>query len=343
MKHSSSSPERGNRPERSREEMAQFFVAQTAASARASEAFAGWLTQSPLNVEAYLRMLAVERELEGARFDTSIDVDELVRRGTGQVVPLRLSLLASPKRRPHVLARWLLAVAASLCALSMLLYFGLGGPASSLRANSYRTLTGEQRQILLPDGTLIHLNTESTLEVRFSDTERDVVLVNGEALFKVAPDARRPFRVIVDGTTIRDIGTEFSVYKTGAAFTIAVLEGEVEVDAPSASTSPRVTAGETAQVESHGTVFKRKSQRAEDATVWQQRMLMFDATPLEEIAAQFNRYNLRPKVRVEGDVRSRQFNGLFRADDPGSFVQSLSADPGLAIERQADEVLIRQR
>jgi transmembrane sensor len=77
------------------------------------------------------------------------------------------------------------------------------------------------------------------------------------------------------------------------------------------------------------------------ADAWRQRRLIFEGARLDEIVAEFNRYN-RHKLRVEGDaLAGRRFRGVFDADDPSSLVQYLSREPGITFERDGDTLVIR--
>src|SRR3569833_3065681 len=62
-------------------------------------------------------------------------------------------------------------------------------------APSYETAVGEQRTLILSDGTKVTLNTNSALTVRYTRSERRTYLNRGEAMFEVAKNPRRPFLV----------------------------------------------------------------------------------------------------------------------------------------------------
>jgi len=104
-----------------------------------------------------------------------------------------------------------------------------------------------------------------------------------------------------------------------------------------------VAAGEKAAVTLDGTIAVSVAPDVKQAIAWRQRRLVFTADPLEEVAAQFNRYN-ELKIRVEGaTVRARELIGTFDADDPESLVQFLEQEKNLLIERGRTELVIRAR
>jgi transmembrane sensor len=91
-------------------------------------------------------------------------------------------------------------------------------------------------------------------------------------------------------------------------------------------------------------MLPRASISSQEASAWQQRRLVFRKHTLAEIAAEFNRYNRSPQIRVEGDaLRERRFSGVFDADDPETLLQYLKADSRFTFDRTGDELIIRMR
>src|SRR3546814_14557130 len=65
--------------------------------------------------------------------------------------------------------------------------------------------------IALEDGSIVTLNGNSAVQIRYEDDIRRVVLRRGEASFEVAHNSERPFVVSADGVKVRAVGTEFVV------------------------------------------------------------------------------------------------------------------------------------
>jgi transmembrane sensor len=118
------------------------------------------------------------------------------------------------------------AIAASIAALTI-----LAGTLSFLELSApvYATALGEQRSIQFEDGSTVELNSRSKIRVKYSKQERDVELIEGQALFHVAHDTDRPFIVAVGATRVRAVGTQFDVYKKSAGTVVTVVEGRVAV------------------------------------------------------------------------------------------------------------------
>src|SRR5262249_33241779 len=92
---------------------------------------------------------------------------------------------------------------------------------------TYQTQLGEQKIVSLPDGTVMTMNTRTILDVHFSNSEREVRLVQGEVLFQVSHDFDRPFRVQTPDARLQDIGTAFDTYVRGGSTRVSVIEGQV--------------------------------------------------------------------------------------------------------------------
>jgi transmembrane sensor len=93
----------------------------------------------------------------------------------------------------------------------------------------YATTLGEQRSIQFEDGSTVELNSRSKIRVKYSKQERDVELLEGQALFHVAHDTSRPFIVAVGATRVRAVGTQFDVYRKSTGTVVTVVEGRVAV------------------------------------------------------------------------------------------------------------------
>jgi transmembrane sensor len=229
----------------------------------------------------------------------------------------------------------------------------------------YATARGEQRALKLEDGSVVYLNTQSRVELRFTKNVRAIRLLEGEALFNVEHDAARPFRVMAGPAVIQAIGTRFNVYRNDTGATVSVVEGVVQIAPQSSLETPatlqprevhstasaadgaahraRVSAGEQARVSAGGGIVKRSMPDVAQVVAWRERRLVFRAEPLERVAAEFNRYNA-VQIRIEGDaLRARQITGVFDADDPRSFIQFLQRDSALAVQDSDAEISVRPR
>ena len=169
--------------------------------------FTAWLKLSPRHVEEFLHQSAFWVALHSAD-PTGIDVSYLVK-DTDNVVDWPRSS-GNEKRQPGVTKRrlWFAGLAATT------LFVASAAGLWNLLEDNTRVLTtaiGEQRAVRLADRSVVHLNTDSRVEIRFTDEAREVRLTRGEALFTVERDVNRPFRVLADGIRVEALDTQFNV------------------------------------------------------------------------------------------------------------------------------------
>lgn len=325
--------------------------------------FDEWLRQSPQHIQAYLEVAAGWAELPTADPEGHIDMQALVARARAShdenVVTLPRADKSGLRSNPRARVR---ALAASLALISIL--SGAAAWVWLYRADTYSTGIGEQRTLVLADGSTVILDALTTVRVRFSKTVRAVELVKGQAYFHDTFDPGRPFVVRSDEATIRAIGTQFDVHRQQDGMVVTVVEGKVavaesaQVPDPSAGLSsitddrapvrPRslahvfVSAGEqvtlTAQL-----IRKPEQVDVSAATAWVQKRLVFDNTPLEDVAAQFNLYSSRRLVIVDPALRSVGISGVYSSADPVSLIGFLRAQPTLLVTETDDEIRVSLR
>lgn len=355
-----------------REQAAWWVTELREATPAIEQDFAEWLQQSPRHVEEYLLVDALWRQMDGVDPQRSIDVDAIIARAGGKatitkITPLgRFSRLFRPANAVSTRSRVKRTVAVAAAAACMMVSAFVAWSWLAAQ-DTYATAVGEQRAVKLDDGSFIYLNTLSRVEVDYTGGERNVRLISGEALFSVAHDATRPFRVHSGGTVVQAIGTQFNVYRRdGQTTTVSVVEGTVQITGEqrpaaaivavnkaltqrSASTDRsgapplRITAGEQAEIATSGNIEKRARGDIEQAIAWRSRRLVFRSESLAEIAEQFNRYN-EIKIRVEGEsVRHRKLIGTFNADDPTSLIKFLAGEADLRAQEINGELVIAPR
>jgi len=318
--------------------------------------FDRWLRESPLHAQEFLLAHAMTQELAGldrSRVAALCEggADSVVSLGGRAVVPHPATTLPAAARDTTAVKRprqWLIAAACLviLC-LGALLFAQLYS-----RAKVYVTAIGAQQSIKLDDGSVIHLNTDSSVEVRMDGHRRLIRLVKGEALFAVAHDSARPFLVETDNATVRAVGTEFNVHRAGDSDTrVAVIEGVVQVssalqapgqDVQRAGSLERLAAGEEAVIAQHG-VVKALAPDIERAVAWRARRLVFQRDRLIDIVEEFNRYNRR-QIRIEDEpLRAQRVSGIFDADDVAPLLQFIEQLPDVVVSTTDEEIVIRAR
>jgi transmembrane sensor len=188
----------------------------------------------------------------------------------------------------------------------------------------YRTIVGEERVLRLSDGSVVHLNTDSAIEVAMRDDQRFIRLLKGEARFDVTHNQQRPFIVQAGDATVRAVGTAFAMRMRNELTELTVIEGRVAVRDRGAPVQT-VGAGTAAAIRS-GTVAMtalRPSQIAQ-RTAWQDGVIQFDGETLAQAVEEFNRYRTAPLVIGDPQIASLRIGGTFKAGSSNQFVRALS-------------------
>ncbi len=187
------------------------------------------------------------------------------------------------------------------------------------------TGTGELRTVTLADGTRVDLDAGSALSLAFSDSMREVSLDRGRALFTVAKDAARPFRVAAGPGRSTALGTQFVVHRWADDVTVAVTESAVSVAAPGAggTAEARVAAGEQVSYGPAGLGAVRKAD-GQVETAWRRGKLVFEDRPLRQVVAELGRYRSGSIAMTDGALAELRVSGIFDVSDPDAALDAIT-------------------
>ncbi len=273
-----------------------------------------WLSADPRHDRAFAEMQAVWAQMDQVARTPVLHADTPV-----PVHPLR-------SRPGRTRRRW---AAAAIAASVALMVLGVTEDwATRLRADA-ATAVGERRIVSLPDGSNIHLDSQSAVTVDFGDRQRIVRLLKGEAAFTVARDAVRPFTVEAGGGSVTALGTRFLVHRDGELTRVLVTEHRVQVSYPEPDGSS-VVLDEGYEI-SYGRETGLEPVRmanAYDAMAWTEGVLVFNNAPLADVVEEIGRYH-RGYVKVVGGAQRLRVSGVFQIDDPMAAIEQLRQSLGL--------------
>ena len=212
--------------------------------------------------------------------------------------------------------------------------------------NTFETAIGERSTVMLPDDSVVTLNTDTRLQVPFDQNSdvRRLILVRGQAHFAVEKDSR-PFEVLAGGQRIVALGTAFDVrIDEDLGVLVTLVEGRVSVHegrvrhAATVSPAPERPEGTPGGKAIIGTVLKEGEQciakpdappevivvDVEQVVGWREGQLVFRDDPLRDVVREINRYSTA-KLVVDDDERldGIQIGGVFRAGSTESFVAAV--------------------
>ncbi len=278
-------------------------------------AFRRWRDQNLAHRRAYAELEEIWQQLDG-----------LVPVETGR--PLAAESSASTRRSLRLRRVMHAAAAAVVLVIGLAGYLQVTGEAPWLW-EQVATARGEQRTLMLEDGSTVYLNTATRLAVRMTKGRRIVRLRQGEALFEVTHDPARPFLVESALGTVRVVGTRFDVALSLERRTMQVLvvEGKVAVtparDAGRGRSQLALTPGELAEITDRH-VAERRVADVRSLVSWRDGYLVFDGSPLQEVVESVNRYLPHPLKIADAEIADLSVTAVIRLEDREAIVRALT-------------------
>ncbi len=260
-------------------------------------AFERWLSADPRNLadyEAAKALLRQTRELRAAF------VGEL------NMIP------AAPNvRKRRAAVRWApMGLAGGLVAAALVVTIA---PSLATRlidplagATTYTTTVGEIRDVTLADGSVVTLDTATTLRAKVDGRVRRLALDQGAAYFAVAHDKAHPFQVAVADRQVVVTGTHFATTLREGRARVELLEGSVEVtDAGARTAAARLAPGDQVTFAAGSPVRREARLDPARAVAWRQHRLVFEDAALSEVLAELSRYT-DVRIRLADPALGRQ-------------------------------------
>jgi transmembrane sensor len=218
----------------------------------------------------------------------------------------------------------------TLKALTSLVVLGSLGIAASRTSTvaslmaDIRTGVGERRQMTLSDGTELFLNTDSAIDIRYTDVARTLVLKKGEIFIRTAKDnvaLSRPFMVESARGYFRPLGTRFSVRQFDDHAQLRVVEGSVAAsprDAPTGTLT--VQAGQQADITDLAVTLLPTPALSID---WIDGVVRVDRVRLADLVAELGRYR-HGWTRCDAEVADLRISGAFQLQDTDSALAAIA-------------------
>jgi transmembrane sensor len=188
-------------------------------------------------------------------------------------------------------------------------------------AKNFRTEVGEQKHVSLDDGTRIFLDTDTQLEVRFSETQRMTHLHYGRVNFRVASDPVRPFVVNAAEAKVVAASSNIDVRLDGPRLSVVLVKGSADIVLAS-SQAEKLQTGERLVIDSQGFRHRDKPALA-PLLAWQTGQAIFEDGRLWDAAAEMNRYSNVKLVIPDSEVGDFKISGIYAVGDNIAFANSV--------------------
>lgn len=359
---------------RTTEQAASWYLDQREGlSAMQQTAFLAWLRQSPLHVAEYLAIAQMHGDLKAAAAMETMDTAQLGELAASEsaIVTLRPQVTQipavaqlhrarpAPARRSRRLLPWGIAASIAALLLTVATVWLHASAALAAPAVVYASGADAGRSLTLADGSLVQLDRDSAIAVRFDAHQRHIEVTRGGALFDVGKDPSRPLQVQLGDDQLQDIGTVLSTRRQPGGSVVTVLSGQVNLLAPAhpwldawqrklgrtpAANTVVVAAlvgGHQAVLDEHGAVIALNAHAdIAQATAWLPADIRFQHSTVAEVARRFNAYTSRPLVIDDPRVAAMRISGLFHARDAEAFTAYLSSLPGVQVQRDEQRIRI---
>ena len=308
-------------------------------------AFQRWLAADNRHQRAYDELDTLDADLDGLRDAFAPPLSPV--RGAQQVDAVPAPVYPLPfkasRRWPPIKHLWSAAIAACFA----LVLVNIPRFAPGMLAD-YQTAVGEQVRVELPDGSIAWLNTDSAIDVDYSEERRQINLLRGEALFEVAKNPNRPFSVNAAGGRSTALGTVYCVHATHNNVEVTVTEGTVEVVSPlaeaagGAGSAHRVVLTRNQQVryvpgELPGVV----SDTAPNAQVaWRNGFIDIRNRPLADALAEIDRYHPGRIVLLADSQTLQPVTARLSIASVDNGLDALVSTQGLSVTRLTDYLVL---
>ena len=321
-----------------------------------------WLNRSPLHREELSNLLNFYNKMN-VLTELSVPIgNPLSDKPKPSAVPPKGS-----SRFGTLFGQKALGLAMAVLAVSVVILLFLSNQHDSNLSHSglYATAIGEQTSVELPDGSVMQLNTNSQVNVKYDQGARNIKLIRGEAYFKVSRDPQRPFSVYAGKGRVEAIGTEFSVRLFENNIDVTVAEGRVMLVAleepagneimPEAvdaipenynettlgildagqSTTIRavITSEDNAPEKSIELVQEMDEEEVYQRLSWRDGLLIFSGDPLEEVIREISRYSPVTIEILDPRLKTIRIGGQFRVGDVEAMLASLETNFKIRIIR----------
>ncbi|MFC4311043.1 FecR family protein [Steroidobacter flavus] len=296
-------------------------------SAAERRSFEQWRASSSVNEEAYVAIEKLWQRLDG------MEEDEVIGRHAAAAL--------KPEPAPR---RWPLALAASV--IAALVGVGVVDQVRTSATVEHYQAQDQSRKVTLSDGSEVTLDLATEIDVRLSRSERNIKLVAGRALFDVAHDASRPFRVDTGHGKVTALGTQFQVDVDSDQVIVTLLEGSVSVSPPEAHRQEptlRLAPGQQARYSNANSRWAQHDVDAAAVVSWSSGFHVFSATPLGEAVREINRYSATKLRLADPSLESLVISGNFKTGDAETISSAWPIVLPVTLQKVGAEIVIAPR
>lgn len=315
--------------------------------------FSCWLNTSPEHKLAFEQISALWGSLDSVRLLPS--ANDMLENANNQTSNVCIPEIKHAEKLTHNF--WTKGkglMAASFLLVAILVVIPLSSPSTVVPSHQvqaavdvtrYSTVVGERRKISLDDGSVIELNTNATVEVRFDEKKRKVSLRKGEAYFDVAKDRDRPFVVDTGNGEVMAIGTAFNINRYVDKTVVTVTEGTVAVRNILRDTilsKPSYVAPNQKVVIDEGGLGRVLATSRGENIEWMSNTVVFNEMPLSVALSEVGRYLPFDVLLTDPSLSQLKVSGTFSLGSPQATLEAIVATFNLSKTETGNGIELRR-
>lgn len=193
----------------------------------------------------------------------------------------------------------------------------------------YSAPVGAVERVTLPDGTMAHLDSGTSISWSETPTERRVRLHAGSGLFETVAESERAFVVETAALEVRPVGTVFAVSAEASGWSALVQSGQVRISLPGSGASTVIGPGEAASIAGPDRQLTTSTIDVERMLAWRSGVLDFKNAPLAEVIEALERYRPGRILLLNDEAAARRFDGVLSLDDVDQALRIVAESSGL--------------
>lgn len=292
--------------------------------------FNRWIELDDAHEQSYLEVLLVWQALDDVGFDNDAPLESA-----------SVDVTNTPhSTRGYSLNNISLLKRSGLLLTCVLLIFVLL-PNHLWQSADYATATAQQAVIQLDDGSQLHLNAQSAVNVRFDQDSRVIELLYGEAFFEVAKDASRPFRVSAGGVQATAVGTAFNIRLLNGNVQTTLTEGvlDVVISESENESSTLLRAGQRLELHRDGHVQLVNGHYAYRPN-WKRGVIRLDDMSLEDVVDLLNRHYRTTFRLIDPRLSDQPVRGVIPTNDLETVLVVMASSLQLEHMKATDQLIL---
>ncbi len=295
--------------------------------------FNRWIELDGAHEQSYLEVLLLWQALD------DVGVDNAVTSGTDSISVSTATNTPLSRRGLPLNGRSLLTRSGLLLTVLLLIFSVL--PNHLWQPADYATGTAQQTSIQLDDGSQLHLNAQSAVNVQFDQDSRVIELLYGEAFFEVAKDVSRPFKVVAGGVQATAVGTAFNIRLLNGDVQTTLTEGvlDIVVSESENKNTTRLRAGQRLEWRSDGTLQLLNGHYAYLPN-WKRGVIRLDDMSLEDVVDLLNRHYRTTFRLIDPRLADNPVRGVIPTNDLESVLFVMASSLQLEYMKVTDQLIL---